>query len=54
MAETSESPMKPDDTGWNVEETVKGMVNTALIKSNEMTHHTRHCRLERGYPTPSL
>jgi len=54
MAEVSESPAKPVDTGGVVEDTVQGLLATGLIRTREQVHHTWHRRLQRGYPTPSL
>jgi len=54
MAEVSESSVKPVDARSIVEDTVRGLVATGLIKGREQVHHTWHRRLQRGYPTPSL
>jgi protoporphyrinogen oxidase len=54
MAEVSESPSKPVDSGRIVEETIRGLLATRQIRHREEVHHTWHRRLERGYPTPSL
>jgi hypothetical protein len=54
MAEVSESSSKPVDSGRVVEETIRGLLATKLIRDRAEVHHTWHRRLERGYPTPSL
>jgi len=53
MAEVSESPAKPVDAARVVDETIDGLVNTALIPDRAAVHHTWHRRLTHGYPTPS-
>jgi protoporphyrinogen oxidase len=53
MAEVSESPAKPGDAARVVDETIEGLVNTALIPDRAVVHHTWHRRLPHGYPTPS-
>jgi protoporphyrinogen oxidase len=54
MAEVSESSSKTVNSGSVVEETIRGLLATKLIRNREEVHHTWHRRLERGYPTPSL
>jgi len=53
MAEVSESDVKPVDARRVESETVDGLVNTGLVADRSQVHHTWHCRLPRGYPTPS-
>jgi protoporphyrinogen oxidase len=53
MAEVSESPMKIVDRARIVDETIDGLINTALIGGRSAVHHTWHRRLQHGYPTPS-
>lgn len=54
MAEVSESRHKPVEAARVAEETVQGMLATGLIADRRCVHHTWHCRLEHGYPVPSL
>ena len=54
MAEVSESPFKPVDSGRVEEEVIRGLLETQLIDSRELVTHTTHRRLEHGYPTPFL
>jgi protoporphyrinogen oxidase len=54
MAEISESSHKPVDASRVVADTIDGLVATRLISSAADVHHTWHCRLEHGYPVPSL
>ena len=35
-------------------DTIEGMLATGLVPDRASVHHTWHCRLEHGYPTPSL
>jgi len=53
MAEVSESPVKPVDATRVERETIDGLVNTGLVADRAQVHHAWHCRLPRGYPTPS-
>jgi protoporphyrinogen oxidase len=54
MAEVSESLHKPVDSSRVVADTIDGLVATRLISRRSDVHHTWHCRLEHGYPVPSL
>ncbi|MEK7414544.1 MAG: FAD-dependent oxidoreductase [Planctomycetota bacterium] len=54
MAEVSESAHKPVDHGRVVEEVVRGMRATELIRPNDEILSRWHRRLDHGYPTPSL
>jgi hypothetical protein len=54
MAEVSESAHKPVDHGRVVEEVVRGMRATELIRANDEILSRWHRRLDHGYPTPSL
>jgi protoporphyrinogen oxidase len=54
MAETSESDVKPVDRERIVEETIRGLLNTGLIKSRDQVVSTWRHTAEHGYPTPSL
>ncbi len=53
MAEISESPHKPVDVSRVVRDTLDGLEATGLARHADV-HHTWHCRLEHGYPVPSL
>lgn len=53
MTETSESPAKPV-RGDLLEATVAGALACGLIESRAQVRSTWHCRLEHGYPTPSV
>jgi len=54
MGEVAESPEKPVDSAKVVEDTIKGMVNTKLIESEEQVYCNWYRRIEYGYPTPCL
>lgn len=54
MAEVSESVHKPVEGTRVVSETIDGLLATGLVDAREQVHHTWHCRLEHGYPVPSL
>ena len=54
MTETSESDVKPVDRERLVEETIRGLLNTGLIKSRDQVVTTWRYTAEHGYPTPSL
>ena len=53
MAEVSESPHKPVHASRVVSGTIDGLVAARLVRRADV-HHTWHCRLEHGYPVPSL
>ena len=53
MAEVSESPHKPVDAGSVIEETIRGLAATGLIRSPSEVFNTWHMRVEYGYPTPT-
>ncbi|HXG88142.1 MAG TPA: NAD(P)-binding protein [Vicinamibacterales bacterium] len=54
MAEVAESSYRPLRDLDVVADTVRGLVNTALIDTADAVHHTWHRQLTRGYPVPSL
>ena len=54
MFEVSESAEKPVNLASIVEDTVRGAINTKLIRGSHEIVSIFHKRLERGYPTPSL
>ncbi len=54
MTETSESSAKPVNSSSLVRETVQGLLNTKLIRSENDVVSTWSYRAEYGYPTPSL
>jgi protoporphyrinogen oxidase len=54
MAEVAESPYRPLARADVAEHVVDGMLATGLIDTRARVHHTWHCRLERGYPVPSV
>jgi protoporphyrinogen oxidase len=53
MAEVSESPHRPVDASRVVRDTIDGLAAAGLARRADV-HHTWHCRLEHGYPVPSL
>ena len=54
MAEVSESTHRPVDGSRVAADVVRGLLATALIRSEADVHHVWHTRLEYGYPVPSL
>ena len=54
MFEVSESPMKPLNNDTVVEDTIRGAVNTRMVRPSEEIVSIYYRRLEHGYPTPSL
>lgn len=54
MFEVSESPMKPLNNDTVVEDTIRGAVNTRMVRPSEEIVSVYYRRLEHGYPTPSL
>jgi protoporphyrinogen oxidase len=54
MTETSESTVKHVDRSSIVEESIRGLLNTGLIKSRDQVVSTWTYTAEHGYPTPSL
>lgn len=54
MTETSESSVKQVDRETLVEQTIRGLLNTGLIRSRDQIVSTWRYTAEHGYPTPSL
>ncbi len=56
MAEVSESPFKsvPPTEEERVEQVIQGMLATKLIPSRDIIVDLWYCRLEHGYPTPTV
>lgn len=54
LAETSESNVKVVDRATIVEQTIRGLLNTRLIHSEDQVVSTWRYTAEHGYPTPSL
>lgn len=54
MTETSESTAKPVERSTLVEESIRGLLNTGLIKDRSQVVSTWTYTAEHGYPTPSL
>ncbi len=54
MTETSESVVKHVNRETLVEESIRGLLNTGLIKSRDQVVSTWTYTAEHGYPTPSL
>lgn len=46
--------MKPVDQENLLKESIQGLINTDMIKSNDEIVSTYHRRFDHGYPTPSL
>ncbi|KAI0999455.1 hypothetical protein K3495_g8739 [Podosphaera aphanis] len=54
MLEISESSMKPVDQEKILEDSIKGLINTEMIKPDDEIVSTYHRRFDHGYPTPTL
>lgn len=54
MLEVSESSLKPVDNTTVVEDSIKGLINTSMLKSTDEIVSTYYRRFDHGYPTPSL
>jgi protoporphyrinogen oxidase len=54
MAEVSQSPHKPVDHKTIIEDVVRGMLATKLIRPTDQVLSRCHRFLRHGYPTPSL
>jgi protoporphyrinogen oxidase len=54
MTETSESNVKRVDRETLIEQTIRGLLNTGLIRSRDQVVSTWRYTAEHGYPTPSL
>ncbi|KAI9889761.1 MAG: hypothetical protein M1814_004963 [Vezdaea aestivalis] len=54
MLEISESSMKPVDHDNLLKDSIKGLINTEMLKPGDEIVSTYHRRFDHGYPTPSL
>jgi protoporphyrinogen oxidase len=54
MLEVSESTMKPVNKETMLQDCIKGLVNTDMLKPKDEIVSTYHRRFDHGYPTPSL
>lgn len=54
MLEVSESSMKPVDRANLLKDSIKGLINTEMIKPDDEIVSTYHRAFDHGYPTPSL
>ena len=54
MLEVSESSMKPVDTKNMIRDSIRGLINTDMLKPTDEIVSTYHRRFDHGYPTPSL
>ncbi|KAL8712620.1 MAG: hypothetical protein Q9220_003151 [cf. Caloplaca sp. 1 TL-2023] len=54
MLEVSESTMKPVNASTMLEDSIKGLINTAMLQPKDEIVSTYHRRFDHGYPTPSL
>jgi len=54
MLEISESSMKPVDRENILKDSIKGLINTDMLKPTDEIVSTYHRCFDHGYPTPSL
>lgn len=54
MLEVSQSTMKPVDEENLLKDTIQGLINTELIKSDDEIVSTYHRKFYHGYPTPAI
>lgn len=54
MLEVSESSMKPVNNTDMVDDCIKGLINTDMLKPNDEIVSKYHRRFDHGYPTPTL
>jgi protoporphyrinogen oxidase len=54
MLEISQSSMKPVDVPNILRDSIKGLVNTEMLKPTDEIVSTYHRAFDHGYPTPSL
>ncbi|KAI9746150.1 MAG: hypothetical protein M1818_000831 [Claussenomyces sp. TS43310] len=54
MLEVSESSMKPVNQANLLRDSIKGLVNTEMIRPTDEIVSTYHRRFDHGYPTPAL
>lgn len=54
MLEISESSMKPVDQGRILADSIRGLLNTEMLRPTDEIVSTYHRRFDHGYPTPTL
>ena len=54
MLEVSESSMKPVDNASLLQDCIRGLVATEMLKPADEIVSTYHRRFDHGYPTPTL
>lgn len=54
MLEVSESSMKPVDAPSLLRDSIRGLINTQMLRPTDEIVSTYHRRFDHGYPTPSL
>ncbi|MCJ1272074.1 hypothetical protein MMC22_011981 [Lobaria immixta] len=54
MLEISESSLKPVDSKTVLEDSIRGLVATEMLRPNDEIVSTYHRRFDHGYPTPTL
>ncbi|KAF2760053.1 UDP-galactopyranose mutase [Pseudovirgaria hyperparasitica] len=54
MLEISESSMKPVDIANIIRDSLKGLINTEMLKPTDEIVSTYHRAFDHGYPTPAL
>jgi len=54
MLEVSESSMKPENNETMLDDCIKGLVSTEMLRPDDEIVSVYHRRFDHGYPTPSL
>ena len=54
MLEISESSLKPVNYKTVLEDSIRGLVNTDMLRPTDQIVSTYHRRFDHGYPTPTL
>ena len=54
MLEVSESSMKPVDRANLLKDSIRGLLNTEMLRASDEIVSTYHRRFDHGYPTPTL
>lgn len=54
MLEVSESSMKPVDSASLLQDSIRGLVNTEMLRPDDEIVSVYHRRFDHGYPTPTL
>ncbi len=54
MLEVSESSMKPVEHATLLQDCIRGLINTEMLRPNDQIVSTYHRRFDHGYPTPTL